>query len=77
MLDRTSNAAGAVGMGWSPVQVAPPMPRLNPRERAQAEQVARRLHAELRTVVGLLPEQSRGAQKVLSLHSVERTRDHA
>lgn len=72
MLERTRSGGGMVGVGWSPVQVAPQLPRLNPKERAQAEQVARRLHAELRNMVAILPEPSRGASAMARLLSMDR-----
>lgn len=69
MLERSHGTTGTAPK-WRPVQVA--SPGLNPQELAEAEQVARRLHEELRTVVTLLPEPQRGASAMSRTLGVDR-----
>jgi hypothetical protein len=55
-----------------PIEAASPAPPLAPEELAEAEQVARRLHSELRAVVAILPEGLRGASALARGLSIDR-----
>lgn len=71
MLRPSSNLTSAPGGAW-PVEVSPPAPPLTPEEHAEAEQVARRLHAELRAVIELLPEGRRAASAMARALRIDR-----
>lgn len=69
MLDQV----GRTGASWLPVRGGTEAaPALTPQELAQAEQLARRLHAELRGVISLLPEHQRGASAMARVLGVDR-----
>src|SRR5258705_6076091 len=70
MLDRRSQISEPVGVPWTGHD--PAARRLSESELAEAEQVARRLHAELRGVVSLLPTEDRGASAMSRLLSIDR-----
>jgi hypothetical protein len=72
MLRKPSSSTTSIAPSW-PLEVAPAtVPALAPEDLAEAEQVARRLHHELRGVIELLPEGQRGASAISRMLRVDR-----